>query len=281
MSKLPYWLPLVAVAVLSTACTTVQPPTTLEQVGEFKPGAGYPKGYLPMAELPDSLALLPAPPAAGSAAQASDDESYRALTALKSGPRGELAARDAELRFPAAASTFSCALGVDISEQATPHLHMLLRRMLMDTGVATYKAKNHYQRTRPFVVFKESTCFPKDDAKLVNDGSYPSGHSAIGWAWALALSEVAPDRSNALLQRGRAFSQSRAVCGAHWKSDVEAGRLMGSAVVASLHSSEVFRAQLAQASLEVARARAQGVKPDEAACAAEKEALGVTAPLAP
>ena len=281
MSKLPYWLPLVAVAALSTACTTVQPPTTLEQVGEFKPGVGYPKGYLPMAELPDSLALLPAPPAAGSAAQASDDESYRALTALKSGPRGELAARDAELRFPAAASTFSCALGVDISEQATPHLHMLLRRMLMDTGVATYKAKNHYQRTRPFVVFNESTCFPKDDAKLVKDGSYPSGHSAIGWAWALALSEVAPDHSNALLQRGRAFSQSRAVCGAHWKSDVEAGRLMGSAVVASLHSNEVFRAQLAQASQEVARARAQGLKPDEAACAAEKEALGATAPLAP
>ena len=281
MSKLPYWLPLAAIAVLSTACTTVQPPTTLEQVGEFKPGSGYPKGYLSMAELPDSLALLPAPPATGSTAQASDEESYRALTALKNGPRGELATKDAELRFPAAASTFSCALDVEVSEQTTPHLYMLLRRILIDTGMATYKAKNHYQRTRPFVAFKESTCFPKDEAKLMKDGSYPSGHSAIGWAWALALSEAAPDRSNALLQRGRAFSQSRAVCGAHWKSDVEAGRLMGSAVVASLHNSEVFRAQLALAAKEVAKAREAGRKPAAEACEQERKAIEVTAPLAP
>lgn len=176
MSKLPYWLPLAAIAVLSTACTTVQPPTTLEQVGSSSPAPATPKAICPWQSYRIASLLLPAPPASGSAAQASDEESYRALTALKNGPRGELAAKDAELRFPAAASTFSCALDVEVSEQATPHLHMLLRRMLIDTGMATYKAKNHYQRTRPFVAFKEATCFPKDEAKLMKDGSYPSGH---------------------------------------------------------------------------------------------------------
>ncbi len=74
--------------------------------------------------------------------------------------------------------------------------------------------------------------------------SYPSGHSSIGWAWALVLTEVAPDRGDLLLQRGRAFSQSRAICGAHWQSDIEAGRLVGSATVARMHASPVFLAQM-------------------------------------
>lgn len=226
MSSSRYWLPILASALLAACCTTVQPPTTLAEVGEFKPGSGYPQGYLAASDLPDSLALLPAPPAAGSSAQAADDEAYRALTALKNGPRGVLAAKDADLHFPAVASTFSCSIGVSISEQATPHLNMLLRRTLIDAGMATYKAKNKYQRTRPFVVFKEPSCAPKDEPMLVKDGSYPSGHAAIGWAWGLALTEVAPERADALLQRGRAFAQSRAVCGVHWKSDVEAGRVI-------------------------------------------------------
>jgi hypothetical protein len=66
---------------------------------------------------------------------------------------------------------------------------MLLRRTLTDAGLATYKAKDTYQRTRPFVVFKVPRCTRADDALLAKDGSYPSGHTAIGWAWALVLTE--------------------------------------------------------------------------------------------
>lgn len=280
MIRCPYSLLALAAVSLVSACST-QPPTSLADIGEIKPGSGYPKGYLSAAALPDSLALLPAPPAPGSAAQADDDATYRALAGDKSSPRRAQAARDAVLHFPAAASAFSCALGVDISEQKTPHLNVLLRRTMVDAGMSTYKAKNHYQRTRPFVVFKESTCTPEHEAKLSKDGSYPSGHSAIGWTWALTLTEVAPDRADALLQRGRAFSQSRAVCGAHWKSDVEAGRLVGSAVVARLHDDPVFKAQVAQAKLEVAKAREQGLIPDAAVCDAQQGVLNSTMQLAP
>ena len=272
-------LALAAVSLIS-ACSSL-PPTSLADIGEIKPGSGYPKGYLSASALPDSLALLPAPPAPGSAAQADDDATYRALAGDKTNLRREQAARDAELHFPASAGAFSCALGVDISEQKTPHLNALLRRTMVDAGVSTYKAKNHYQRTRPFVVFKEASCTPQDEAKLSKDGSYPSGHSAIGWAWALTLTELAPDRADALLQRGRAFSQSRAVCGAHWKSDIEAGRLVGSAVVARLHDDPVFKAQVAQAKLEVTKAREQGLIPDMAVCDAQQRVLNTTMQLAP
>ena len=63
-----------------------------------------------------------------------------------------MAVSDANLHFPVAATVFSCALGVQISEQATPNLNMLLRRTPTDAGLATYKAKDKYVRTRPFVM---------------------------------------------------------------------------------------------------------------------------------
>ena len=274
---------ILACALLAAACTSLPqrtPPTSPKEVGELREGSGYLKGYLSSAELPDSLALLPPPPEAGSAALEDDKEAFRRLAALRATPRGALAVQDANLRFPAAAGTFGCALGVRISEQDTPHLNMLLRRTLADAGVATYKAKDHYQRTRPFVVMAAPSCTPKEEAALAKDGSYPSGHSALGWAWALVLAEVAPERTDALLQRGRAFAQSRAICGVHWKSDVEAGRLVGAAAVARLHTNPVFTAQLELARKEVDRARQGGLVP-AGDCAAEAQAIQSGRALAP
>lgn len=269
-----------ACALLSAACTTApKPPTTSAEVGELRPGLV--NGYLQRSELPDSLALLPPPPAEGSAALADDIEAYRALTALQKGPRGAQATKDANLKFPTAASHFACALGVNISEQATPNLNMLLRRTLTDAGLATYKAKDHYNRTRPFAALNGQSCTPDEEAKLRKDGSYPSGHAALGWAWALVLTEIAPDRADALLQRGRSYIQSRGVCGVHWKSDIQAGSLVGAAAVARLHDNAVFRAQLAAARKEVARARIANQVPPPADCSAEAAALATSAKLAP
>jgi len=39
-------------------------------------------------------------------------------------------------------------------------------------------------------------------------------------------------------------SSSAPICGVHWQSDVDAGRLIGAAVVARLHADPVFRVQL-------------------------------------
>nr|MBF0681495.1 phosphatase PAP2 family protein [Pseudomonas sp.] len=227
-----------------------KPSVDPKEVGEVRPGSGYLTGYLTRADMPDSLALLPPPPAQGSAAFEADVQAYKTLTAMQASERGKQAAADANLKFPAAASVFSCALGIEISEAATPNLNMLLRRTLTDAGGATYRAKDEYQHTRPFALFQNASCTPDSDARLAKDGSYPSGHSALGWAWALVLTEVAPEQANAILQRGYQFGQSRAICGVHWQSDVEAGRVIGAAAVARLHSDPTFRTQLAEAKQE-------------------------------
>ena len=88
------------------------------------------------------------------------------------------------------------------------------------------------------------------------------------------LTQAAPQNMDALLQRGYAFGQSRVICGAHWQSDVDAGRVIGAAAVARLHSDQTFKAQLALARDEIAQAQARGSKPT-VDCTAEAAALAV------
>jgi acid phosphatase (class A) len=229
-------------------------------------------GYLKQSDLPNSLDLLGPPPSQGSAAFARDEEARQSTIPLRGTERWQLAIRDADLSFPQPAENFSCALAVDINEQDTPHLYGLMTKVLSDAGLSTYGVKNQYHRTRPFVVHGEGTCTPDQEAILRDDGSYPSGHTAAGWAWALTLAEIAPERSDVLLSRGIAFGQSRVICNAHWQSDVDGGRIMGAATVAKLHTDPVFLADLAAARVEVARARAAGSKP-KSDCTAEAAAL--------
>jgi acid phosphatase (class A) len=230
-------------------------------------------GYLPRSQLPNSLALLPAPPPTGSAAYAEDLAAATSSLALRGTPRWTLAAQDAELNFPAAASVFSCAVQAPITEAGTPVLYRMLRRSLTDAGLATYAAKDTYRRSRPFTVNAAPICTPGIQAALTKDGSYPSGHTAIGWAWALILTELVPERTDAILARGRAFGESRVVCNVHWLSDVQEGRFVGAATVARLHADPMFRADLALAERELAAARANHVPPAPD-CAAEAAAMG-------
>lgn len=257
------------IAAVLAACATATAPPASPSAGQ----SATPRGYLDPAVLPDSLALLPPPPAAGSAAFARDEEARAQVQPLRDSARWTRAASDADLHFPHAAATFSCALNVTISPETTPRLYTLLGRMLFDVGLSTYRAKNQYRRTRPFVAHNAPTCLPSDEAMLRNDGSYPSGHSAAGWGWALVLAEIAPERADAILARGRDFGESRIVCNAHWRSDVDAGRVVAAAAVARLHADPAFRADLAAAREELSAARGA---PDAAMCAGEAESLRMT-----
>ncbi|HEY6873208.1 MAG TPA: phosphatase PAP2 family protein [Geobacteraceae bacterium] len=191
---------------------------------------------------------------------------------LRGTPRWAMAARDAVLAFPEAAGTFSCAVNAPITEQETPHLYMLLLKTRNDVVTATGKAKEYYRRSRPFAANGEPSCTPDAEKDLAANGSYPSGHTAIGWAWALVLSEVAPERADAVLARGRAFGESRMVCNVHWGSDVAEWRVVGAATVARLHADPVFRADMEAARAELAAVRAKGFGP-QLDCAAEAAAM--------
>lgn len=256
--KLRLYTAIVLSAILMSCGTQKiiqQPSTSLsKELKEISPGIL--EGYLSKEYIPNSLALVPPPPEEGSAAFALDQEIAATYLALDDEQRKEQASNDAILSFPEAAESFNIVLDVEISEENTPHLYMILRRTLADAGLSTYAAKNHYQRKRPFMVNDTPICTPGEEEMLRNDGSYPSGHTAIGWAWALILTEVFPEQADVILERGKQFGISRNLCNVHWHSDVVYGRMMGAAAVAMLHSNTDFKIDLETAKTEVFRLKA-------------------------
>ena len=131
--------------------------------------------------------------------------------------------------------------------------------MQEDAGdLSTRSAKNYYMRMRPFMLFGEQSLTPGAEKWLATNGSYPSGHTAIGWATALVLAEINIDRQNEILKRGFEFGQSRVICGVHYQSDVDAGRVVASGLVARLHADEGFCTQLAKAKKEFTKLKKAG-----------------------
>ena len=258
---------LALVAALSACSSTPTRPSASGEDASTKV-----TGYLVGSAIPDSLALSPAPPAPGSAsAQLDEAVASQALT-MRGSARFIQAHTDADLSFPAGADQFSCALGVAVTARTTPVLYSLLERSRIDASAATKAAKTHYQRPRPFMVNNAPTCTPDDEEALRKSGSYPSGHTAIGWAWGLILSEIDPDHATALIERGRNYGHSRLVCNVHWYSDIQQGQFMGAATVARLHDNPDFVADLAKARQELAHARTLR-QPLPRDCAAETAAL--------
>ena len=185
-------------------------------------------GYLSKEEFPNSLALLPPPPKTNSLTQQNDVDINKKALALRNTDRWKQAAIDSNLLVPKVATVYSCAADVDINEKNTPTLYKLLQKSMVDIGSSPYKAKEAYQRTRPFMENGQDICnltaeeqkqygllYQEPKSSLEKDGSYPSGHSAIGWGWALIMSEIVPQRKDHILLRGRTYAESRVVCNIH------------------------------------------------------------------
>ena len=274
--------PLVLALVLTTAGCASAVPTRTDEVAAVPASAAapafwqgfrdHPHGYLTADNAPNAANFLPPPPAEGSPREQADIVAYRALRSLEGGERWAIARADNEIETPGAPRAFDCALGFKFEPEKTPTLTMLLGRMLGDLETIQTPAKRGWFRKRPFVVEPLPTCIAPE-TWLAASGSYPSGHSALGWAWALVLAEMAPDRADPILRRGLAYGQSRAVCGVHYVSDVEAGRIVGAAMVARLKADPGFQADFARAKEEFDAARAASKEATSACPAALMQPL--------
>jgi len=225
------------------------------------------EGYLGADAVPEHRVFLPPPPAVGSPAGIADVAIFRATRSLENTPRWQLAANDDRIGSRKMLGDFGCAMGVDLAAVEAPALARTLARANADLIAMVGDAKDFYARPRPFVTEAGPICVDVSPA-FAASGSYPSGHSAAAWLYALLLSEIDPDNAAAIVARGRAFGESRAVCGVHYVSDVEGGRLTTSALVAALHGNAEFEADIAAARAELAKVRAAAPTPAAASCPA-------------
>lgn len=227
-------------------------------------------GYLSPELTPDGVAVLP-PPARGARAVA-DRAVFRATRRLRGSARWAVARDDVHSE---AFGHFACALNMALTPALAPELARLLDRAA--TSGVVDPVKRFYRTPRPYLGTGAPICQPRT-AALAANGDYPSGHAAGGWMEALILAELVPDRATQVLARGRAFGESRMVCGAHSLSAVQAGWLAGAAATAALHGSAAFRADLEAARAAMARVRASAPAPDLGTCRAEARALATVLP---
>ena len=212
--------------------------------------------YFTVDEMPNIIKCLPAPPDTGSAQFAYDKARYAWGKQQRLNPeRAAIARGDAVWGYDALLKQMSGAFGMNISEAETPEIWKLMTTSLSTTDQIRVAPKKHYMRQRPFLYYHEHLLTyqaEEDEEELGREGSYPSGHTARGWAAALLLAEINPARADTIFARGWMYGESRVIVGAHWQSDVDASRVVASIGYSQLHNSAAFREQMARAKAEFA-----------------------------
>jgi acid phosphatase (class A) len=207
---------------------------------------------------PDLVALLPPPPASGSPADRAD------LAALLAVQAARTSAMEAAARADAGETVFRLlgGMGFTLDPAALPATASLFARLHADESALVAPAKRRWRRWRPFAASRAvRPCAPRPWS-----ASYPSGHAAFAYAAAETLADILPEWRDAIDARAKAYAYDRVVCGVHYPSDIEAGRLAGLAIVAEMRDDARYRDALAAARPELRHAVGlplQPISPDQ------------------
>ena len=236
----------VVVAALIICCAA-----NVQAAGDEKNG----HAYFTKAELPNMANILPAPPEFESARFVADQSQHLWGKLMRlDEARCAQAQRDAVYSMQTIIDEFGGIFGLEITKEGTPEIYSILQNVCASCDSIYSDAKAYFNRKRPYAYYNEGTIVPEKEEKHRNEGSYPSGHTVLGWTSALLLADInqSNEAMEGLLARGYEFGQSRVIAGYHWQSDVDAGRMAGSVLYQLIRNHERFIEQLAKARAEFA-----------------------------
>ncbi len=195
---------------------------------------------------PDVFALLAPPPVPGSAEQDADLAEVRAVSSAAA--PDDKAAAFAEKKFTV--YNFTVPVGGFFKAAKLPKTTAFFQHVQDDAAAVVDGAKDVYQRPRPYVIDRSLA-----DGKLETSFSYPSGHSTETMTLGLVLSEVFPDKKDAILAHARQMGWHRVQIARHYPTDIYAGRVLAQAIVRELDANPQFQHDLAEVKAEVAAAQ--------------------------
>jgi acid phosphatase (class A) len=171
---------------------------------------------------------LESPPEIGSAE--SDDDFLR-LHDIQDQRTAEDCARASTQSRLTLESGFGPGSGI-LSSEEIKESRLLAAAVIAKAMIPVIYFKKVFQRTRPWVADPALVpCIPKPRS---DHQAYPSGHSTIGYALALALARKFPEKRDLILNQGIQIGENRVIGGVHHPSDVIAGRKLAEQVVSGM-----------------------------------------------
>ncbi|HWU26541.1 MAG TPA: phosphatase PAP2 family protein [Rhizomicrobium sp.] len=193
----------------------------------------------------DPKLLLPAPPLDGSPAAKAELSELESIEATRSNAEFAKALHDDETEN---ATIFEATIGDGFVFAKFPATAKLMSEVRNDEKEAASAAKNLFLRNRPWIVEPAlKTCARSDPPQ----SSYPSGHATMGYAMAVVLGALVPEKAQAIMARANEYAENRLVCSMHYRRDIVAGEVLGTAVGVALLHNTAFKADFDAAEQEL------------------------------
>jgi acid phosphatase (class A) len=197
----------------------------------------------------DGVALLAPPPMVGSDEEAADLAAARVVFKSRTPAQTEQAESSASLSL----FNFAPAIGSEFQPGKYPKMEALFATVKTNIADCINIPKKHWKRLRPCQVDPQLDGVGEKETSA----SYPSGHSTRGTLQALMLVELFPEKREAILAYGRQIGWDRVLIGKHFPTDVQAGRVLGQAIMRELMANQAFQHDVAAAKEEVRGRRAE------------------------
>jgi acid phosphatase (class A) len=194
----------------------------------------------------DLAALLPAPPARDSAETSAEIVEIHSAQSVATASEKAQAVADAEEN----ALLFQQVLGPNFTSGNLPTASKFFEAVGKTEGEFVDSAKQVFARPRPPLVdLSIMPCRP-----LGHSAAYPSGHATFGWLEAIVLAQMLPEKRELIFRRAGQYAEHRILCGVHYRSDIEAGKISAFVIAAALLKEPVFQQEFAPAKIEVRQA---------------------------
>ncbi|HUO09823.1 MAG TPA: phosphatase PAP2 family protein [Phycisphaerae bacterium] len=199
----------------------------------------------------DWKTILPPPVSKDSPEQAAE---LNLIVAVQKSASPEALAEAKEQIKKMDVNTFADIIGPWFDAKQLPKTEALFHEIEAESKkMVTGPAKKYFGRVRPADSDKRVKGYEAEE-----ECSYPSGHSTRGTMDAYVLGALFPELKDKLIARGQQVGFNRIIVGAHYPSDLVAGRVIGKAIADHLLADAAFQKALAECREEIAAARTHG-----------------------
>lgn len=191
----------------------------------------------------DLTQYLPAPPANDSAQTKAEIAELLEIQAKRTPAQEQAAIADAKENV----WRFADVMGPKFDEQKLPKVAAFFARVVATEDVIDDLPKKFFNRSRPYMVSDQLHPLLKKSTS----GSWPSGHSTLGYSMATLLGDMVPEKLNELFTRAADYANNRLVAGFHYRSDTVMSRTGAALMVQKMFEKPEFNAEYDAARAEL------------------------------